>query len=734
MSVYTKADLKDAKWISADGACEAPLFRGVFELPKVRKASVTIAGLGIYEMHINGKRVGEDLFLPLNTDFHERENVMYCGYPFEEQMRHRLYCPVYDVTALLLEGINTFCFLMGPGWYKNPFDHSRNGYGEVKGCYLLEYEDAAGELHRVGSDETHKWHEGFVKRAHINCGESQDYRDYEDCWMEPGFDDVAWEPVKIMKAPETNLYLQDCPSDRIVRHVVPHLVFECGDCKIYDVGENLTGYPIFRSYGESGEVIQVRYGEELAEDGTLDEKHIYNQYTEFVSDGPGRIMHLRFTWCCFRYFEVKGKATVEDCVVIHSDVDVTSSFLSDNEVLNWLRDAYVRTQLANLHCGIPSDCPHVERLGYTGDGQITCKAAMLQLDTKVLYRKWIYDIADCQDRVTGHVQYTAPFYPAGGGPGGFACAIVTVPWTYYEHYGDMEPLRDLYPQMLHWFDSLEDHSKEELIVSDRPGVWCLGEWSVPSRGQNELDDVLVPAPYVNTYFYIKCMEIVLKIGKLLGIHENDDWLKERIARKKQVLIKRYYEPETGNFAGNVQGSNAYAVDLELVEDERTFSNMVAHYRETKVFDTGIFGTDLLTRLLFEKNEEELALTLLTGKGEQTFYRQMAEGATTLWEHWYGLRSRCHPMHGAVTRYLFEYILGIRQAEGSVAYKDLVIEPKCQELVRHASGHITAGAGEISVAYDEYKINVSIPTDTRAVLRLNGREYLLKSGTETTVLV
>ena len=97
-----------------------------------------------------------------------------------------------------------------------------------------------------------------------------------------------------------------------------------------------------------------------------------------------------------------------DCVVIHSDVKVDSTFSCSDETLNWLREAYLRTQLDNMHCGIPSDCPHVERRGYTGDGQLTCNAAMIQLDGEKFYRKWIQDIADCQDSITGHVQYTAP--------------------------------------------------------------------------------------------------------------------------------------------------------------------------------------------------------------------------------------------------------------------------------------------------------------------------------------
>ena len=248
--------------------------------------------------------------------------------------------------------------------------------------------------------------------------------------------------------------------------------------------------------------------------------------------------------------------------MIHSAVKVSSTFSSSDETLNWLREAYLRTQLDNMHCGIPSDCPHVERRGYTGDGQLTCNAAMIQLDGEKFYRKWIQDIADCQDSITGHVQYTAPYIPSGGGPGGWGCAIVMVPYVFYRNYGDQEILKELYPQMLHYFDYLEAHSEKDLVVSDRAGEWCLGDWCVPTMGfVNNMDAIYIPAPLVNTYFYIKSMEKVLEIGEIIGNHQADEELKEKIRRKKQAILDEYFDPATGDFAENQQGSNVFAVDL-----------------------------------------------------------------------------------------------------------------------------------------------------------------------------
>lgn len=730
MSNYKKVDLHDMKWISTGGVCMTPMIRKEVELPKIEAAKMTIAGLGIFEIFINGKKVSDDLFLPLSTNFHDRPETLNWGKPYDEKMRCRMYCPVYDITSYLKEGKNTICFLMGPGWYEMP--NECYSFGNIKLCYVISYRDENGEEHNIGSDETHKWKESYVKKASLLKGENHDYADYDEEWMNVSYDDSTWETVTIEKAPDTNIYEQDCPADKVIRHIKPQFLWEKGGVKVYDMGEIITGYPVLVSEAVAGEEITVMHGELLDKKGRLAKENVYKQKTKFLTDGTTREMHCRFTWFGFRYIEVRGNAEPIDCVVIHSDVPVNSSFKSNSEVLNWLREAYLRTQLDNMHCGIPSDCPHVERRGYTGDGQLTCDAAMQQLDAQKFYKKWIYDIADCQDSITGHMQYTAPYIPSGGGPGGWGCAIVVVPYVYYKHYGDEEILKDLYPQMLHWFDSLEDHSENDLITSDREGEWCLGDWCVPTMGfVNNMDAIYIPAPLVNTYFYIKSMEMVLEIGDILGEHSSDEMLKERIERKKQAIVDKYFDPQTGDFAENQQGSNVFAVDLGI-GDERTFENILKHYQEIKKYDTGIFATDVLTRILFERDRADMAIALLTSEEQDTFYSRMKMGGTTIPEYWTGHRSQCHPMFGAVSRYLFEYILGIRQQEGSVRYEKVMIEPKCMEYITEAEGHMTTASGVISVKYNEKQICVSVPEKVEAALRWNGENIMLKSGMEIVI--
>ena len=698
-------NLGEAKWIGTSVKSLPVDIQTEIDFNTDEKAVITIGCMGTFKLYVNGKKVSDDLFLPLNTDFEERYNIEYGDLPFEEKLAHRLYCPYYDITEYLKDGKNTIDFMLAPGFYEF------YEYGTAKICWKIDITDKNGESRQTVSDGTEKYKEIFVKESNMITGETHDFT----------ADNTPWQNVTIQPSPETPLYLQDCPADKIARVIKPKYLGN----NIYDAGEIMTGYAVLKS--TKAQTINVRYSELLNEDGTLNEMHIYDQHTTYITDDNERLLHPEFTWLCFRYFEVTGDAEVTECAVIHSDVEVSSEFECSSDILNWLRKAYIRTQLANMHCGIPSDCPHTERRGYTGDGQLTCAASMMQLDAQKFYKKWIADICDCQDQKTGHIQYTAPFVPSGGGPGGWGCAIVMVPYEYYRSYGDKEIFAETFPKMLKWFEYMEMHSENELVTSDLPGVWCLGDWCAPSQNQlNKLDGMIIPRPFVNTYFYVKAMEHFLEICDVTGNTEYKAEIQNRINIKKNAITATYFDEATGDFANNDQGANAFAVDLKL-GDERTFANMISKYTTTKKYDTGIFGTDIVTRILFEKDRADVAFSLLTSKEDISFYNQIQNGATTLLEYWNGVRSQCHPMFGAVTKYLFEYILGIRQTRNSVGYDEIIIEPVCMEYLPAAKGKIKTIKGEIAVEYDEKEISIILPENIKAKLISNGSEYELAAG-------
>lgn len=498
----------------------------------------------------------------------------------------------------------------------------------------------------------------------------------------------------VIKAPahETQFFVQDCPADRVERVIKPVKLFDLGEVSIYDMGENISGYPVVAATVDGAD-ITVRCSEEINPDGTLnfdscDREQI--QKDEYRNAKKGEECMPWFTWHGFRYFELTNNAEPVLCEVVHSNCAVTSSFESGSEMLNWLYDAYIRTQLSNMHSGVPSDCPHIERLGYTGDGQLCCEAAMMLLDSQKFYKKWLEDISDCQSVGNGHVQHTAPFMGGGGGPAGWGGAIAVVPYEMYKIYGDKETFRRYLPKILRYFDYLDSRSSGGLVCREEEGGWCLGDWCPPEQ-------ITICEPFVNTALYVKQMMMTKEASEAIGESETAAMLEKRIEEKKQAILSAYYSPQTGSFIGDAQGANSFAVDIGL-GGERAFNNTKKKYDAADAFDTGIFGTDILTRVLFERGCADTAFRLLTSTGKGSFYNMKKQGATTIWENWDGERSHSHPMFGAVTRYLFSFILGITQEKNSAGYEKIVIAPQIPDGLNRASGHITTVRGEIAVSF------------------------------------
>ena len=696
------------------------VLKGSFSLSRVKKATLRVLGLGFFHCFINGARVGTDLFLPLSSEYEPREN-----FPTNEKLSDfRTYVPEYDVTSLLKDGENTITVHFGGGWYtfEQSIKKKKKKYGDPKAIWRLFGECDEGNFD-FGSSERDQITKSFITDYRFDRFEVHDFTKPDPILQESP--ETVWENAVLVSAPATKYEFSDCPADAVMETLPITLLKETATERIYDCGKNTSGWPVLRLLGKRGETVRVLMGEELGEDGLLDPKLTHKQEFICTCDGTERETHALFTWFGFRFFSVQGPAEPISVESVHTRVVRTSDFSCDNEILNWLHGAFLNTQLANMHAGIPSDCPHIERRGYTGDGHLAGLSAMKMLDTEAFYRKWMQDIADSQDVLTGHIQNTAPYTHSGGGLGGWGCAIVEIPWQFYQHFGDTAPLAKYYPNMLRYFDYLELHSERELVTTDKAGEWCLGDWCCPTS-------VVLPAPFVNTYFYIKSLTRCIQIAQMLHKNEDIPLFKARIAAKTAAIKSAYFNTWDGNFFGGVQGANAFALDLGL-GDERTWRNLLSYYENLGEFDTGIFGTELLLRVLFERGAAELAVKLLTSKKVHTFAEMRARGATTIWEHWpesYRDRSHSHPMFGAVISHLYTYLLGIRQIHTPNG-EHLVIEPAFVPQLSRVCGFRTVKAGRVSVSYEkkgnEIALCIELPQGAIAVLRAFGREFTLPRG-------
>ena len=718
---------RNAKWVgTSERTSESfAVLRGAFQVSTVQKVTLNILGFGFFKCYINGACINPDTFLPLSSDFEGT-----CDPVDEVISAHRVYVPQFDITPFVKEGSNVIAIHYGGGWYT----HKARVFGLPKAIYCIDVND--GEEFFV-SDENCRVGKSFVSRYNFTWEEHHDFTDYTAC-TGVDFDDSSWENAVCTEIPDTEYCATDCPADKLIKKLPCKKVAETAVGAVYDCGENTTGYPVLRIKAKKGEKIVVNMSEESLHEKTLDPMHVHGQQFTVISDGNEILAQPEFTWYGFRYFEVIGNAEVECVKVVYADVPASSTFECDNETVNWIYKTFLHTMRCNMHTGHPSDCPHLERRGYTGDGQLTCNAVLTTMDARALYEKWMQDIADSQDVLSGHIQYTAPYIRSGGGPGGWGCAIVEVPYQLYKHYGDKKILEKYYGNMRRYIDYLESHSDYGLVTSDKKGEWCLGDWCGPNILYPDRDitshnqQVVLPAPMVNTYFMVKSLGQMCEIAKLIGKEEDVAEYEEKIKYRKGAITAAYFNAFDDNFIMNVQGANSFAVDIGL-GNEKTYKNMVSYYQKLGHYDTGIFATDIVTRLLFEKGDSDLAVDLLTHNGDQGYEHWRRNGATTFHEYWDSNRSRSHshPMFGAPVAYLFEYLLGIKQAENSAGYTSLVIEPMSVDRFKWMKGSITTPQGIVAVSYENENgtviFKITIPQGTKAKLSFAENVFELCEG-------
>lgn len=693
----------EAKWIGTDRV-DVPVIRRRFCVNTTVGATLTITGLGYFDACINGQPVTDARFLPFMTDYEPRD-LTKLQYPLHDITTHRVFYHTFDVAALLVEGENELTITLAPGFYRQ---HEKREEGDCTFSDVLKtiYTLTAGDC-TVYSDGSETWEESAIRYCNLFHGEE----------IDPAAVTGETYPVELAEAPETTL----CPTvgtpDRVIRTVTPQKLHTANGRTVWDVGENISGVVRVTTHAPAGERITLRFAENLSPEGELDfhstgwfclsAKGIQQVMQDiFVADGTARTFEPTFVWHAFRYFDVEGDIDTAEVLVIHSDTPVTSAFEVPHEGMTFFRDAFLRAQLNNMHGSFPSDCPHRERLGYTGDGQVCAPAAMMSLDARAFYEKWIGDILDCQDTVSGHVQHTAPLMGGGGGPGGWGCAIVLVPWAYYRHYGDVEMLRRCYEPMCRWMDYLDTRMEDGLIVREEEGGWCLGDWAVQP---------LPPAPYVNTCYYIRCMHLLEKICPLVGRADMTDGFAARRA-VAEAAVRRDFAAE-GDFPVEYGGS-VFAIWCGLA-GQTLADKTAAYYDALGHFDTGFLATDLLFEVLFEYDHADTVLTLLSSEDAGSYLYQKRRGGTALWEHWTGGHSHDHPMYGGGVRTLFTHLLGMKQHPDSAGWRHVVIDPKVPAALPWAKGSIETPLGTLAVSWEQTKYGLNLTVDAPEGMTIEG---------------
>lgn len=416
---------------------------------------------------------------------------------------------------------------------------------------------------------------------------------------------------------------------------------------------------------------------------------------------------------------------VED---VHTAVDGIGTFECSNPLFNRIHEAFLRTQRANFHGSISSDCPHRERLGYTGDGQVVMESALYTFDVFQFYRKWIDDIDDARNKVTGYVPHTAPFGGGGGGPA-WGSAYVIMPWTYYCRYGDASLLRRHYQGMKQWVAYLQTRTDTRgLVVREEPDGWCLGDWGTPTG-------VEIPEPLVNTAYFYHVTDIMAKVAQTLDEKEDQARYTKLAAKIKADFNGAYYDASSNRYWEGRQGANAFALAFGLVPDDQyslVFNSLVEGLRKLNDhFDTGILGTPLLVKVLSQNDRDDIVFNLMNQRDFPGFGYLLDDKNSTLWEFWDGNGSHCHPMFGSVATWFYEGLGGIKVDPAAKGMQHFFIEPKtvsdmdyCKVSTRSLYGKIRSEWKRLDDG--KYRFIVEIPGNTSATFILPSHKNTVTS--------
>lgn len=711
------------KYIEGNPFQPAPLLRRSFRIDrKVASAKAFVTGLGLFEFYLNGRKVGDDVLTPNETLYGKREGLDKTGIPLDANFRdYRVLYLCYDITDLLRSGENVAGVMLGNGFYDTKSNWVMP-YGTPRffGQIMITYTDGSREV--IASDETWMSHEGPIVRNDMWEGEVYDATREVPGWCTPGVrPDLLWAPVELRKAPEGRLCAHLSVTDRVMEVAAPKSIEKNADGSWHVVfPEYVSGWVRLSGInGHSGDTVKVIHHAETKGNGDC----IY------ICKGTGDESYApRFTWYSFPDVTVTGfpgELTADNiCAeVVYSDVETTGHFSCSNELFNTINRIWWRSQTDNMHLGAASDCPHRERGPYTGDGQCACVTVMHNFDATAFYTKWVRDMSDCQDLVSGYVPNGAPWHTGCGGGVAWGAAMNIIPWEFYLHYGDMDMLADNYLQMTEQVRHMRSWITEDGIMNQKMprekdgGIYWmnLGDWLPPYE--------LPKDELVHTFYLWKCTDYTARAARALGRDDDARKFEAQAEEVKAAFHRHFYDAEKCSYGEN--GSNTLALRMGVpaeVHDKvvETLRNEIL--ANGGHLNTGICGTQTFFETLAENGLNDLAFEAMNKRDFPSFGHWIEQGATTTWEQWDGGNSHNHPMFGGAITWFYRKLAGMESDETAPGYRHIIFRPMPVGDVTWASYSTRTLYGEASVEWHRgedgsFSMDVKVPVSCTATVYL-----------------
>jgi alpha-L-rhamnosidase len=730
ITLETEHDKNDAR-----SSC----YKKAVEIDKPLKSAYLLStALGLYHVYINGEKAGDDQMAPGWTSYN----------------KHLLY-QLNDVKTMLKHGTNDLTGFINAGWYKGKmgFVGLRNHYGSraAFACELhLEYEDGTRTIVRTDSSWQGAW--GPALLSDIYDGETYDAR------LEGK---EEWRKVSVVEFDASVLTAQAGCRVRVHERLpVKELITTPQGDTVLDFGQNLTGWVEFRVQGKSGDEARLQCFEVLDSAGNvyLDNLRSAKQTVRYIckDDSPAEY-HPFFTFQGFRYVKVvswPGNIGVEafTACVVHSDMPPTGSFTCSNPLLNQLQHNILWGMKGNF-LDVPTDCPQRdERLGWTGDTQIFSRTACFLMDTYTFYRKWLRDLAADQT-IEGGVPHVVPDILIGKSTedrlmqdgdhsaAAWADASIIVPWTMYLVYGDTNILARQYGSMKAWIGFMRTQSVDDIWNSKLQ----FGDWVALDAEEGSYFGA-TPNDLTCTAYYAYSTGLFAKIAGILG--RDDDAAEYRKLYEKIVMSyrKRFFD-DIGHLNAQTQTAQIVTLYFGLAPEE--YRKNVADdllkllAKENGHLVTGFVGMPYFCFALSDSGHSKEAYGLLLKEDYPSWLYQVKAGATTIWEHWDGIKpdgtmwsadmnSFNHYAYGAVGDWLYRVAAGIDTAEDGPGYRHILIAPHVGGGLTELDASLNSVYGKIrshwSVEGNTVTLKAEIPCNATATISLpNAMEMLEKDG-------
>jgi alpha-L-rhamnosidase len=723
------------------------MFRKSFGLEgEISRATAYVTARGLYELRINGNRVGDHVLAPEWTNYSKR--IQY---------------QTYDVTSLLKRGDNAIGAYLAAGWYSGHVGllPVRRIYGPVPELLIhLEVEFADGHKQAIVTDESWKMaRESPIVSSDVYDGETYDARKEQPGWDAPRFDDDTWVPVTTTPIGTEALVWQKNEPIRVTSELKPIAITQPSPgVYIFDSGQNHSGWTQLRVKGPAGTAITIRHGEALNPDGSMYLPNIRNawQIDRFILRGTGKeeIFEPHFTIHGFRYAEISGLPAPPDsdtavARVAHSSSPEISQFISSSDFLNKLMNAIFWTQRSNM-IGIPTDCPQRdERLGWTGDELTFSQTAIFNMDMAAFFTKWMQDMRDDQaadgrfpDVAPNPLNVSSLVNPVfrenllDGSPA-WADAGVVIPWRTYQNYGDTRLLKVQFESAQRWVEFIRSRNPDLIWRNARgidPGDWLNGDTLIqpgwPQTGGK------IPHTVFATAYLAHTVDLVSKMAAAIGRSDDARRYAELFTQIKAAFNKAFVQPD-GRIEGDTQSAYALALDFGLLPESLRLK-AADHLTEglqryNGHASTGIHGTRSLMLELSSTGHNDTAYSLITQHSFPSWGYMLDMGATTIWERWDGytanggfqnhtaMNSLNHVVLGSVGEWMWRNIIGLASDDSSPGYKHFTIDPRPGGNLTWAKGSYDSVRGRIASAWriqdGVFSLDVVIPPNTSAAVYL-----------------